>query len=86
MNRLGTAILLGCLILSAHVMFAQRLVPMVEKVLLVSQDTLKIDTLLIVNGSVSVAGYIAKKDYDIDYYQGLFINKGIARNTLISIQ
>jgi hypothetical protein len=67
-------------------MFAQKPVPIIEKVFILTNDTLKIDTLILINGSVKIAGYIAKKDYDIDYYQGLLINKTIAPNTLLNIQ
>lgn len=86
MNRLITAILFVFSLFSARLMFAQNLVPFKEKVFILTKDTFQIDTLILVNGSVKVVGFIAKKDYEIDYYQGLFINKTIAPNTLLNIQ
>jgi len=56
------------------------------KQFILQQDTFKLDSALIVKGSVKVNQYQEGVDYSLNYYTSTFINKRIPLNTLLIVQ
>ncbi len=66
-------------------LFAQQQSIYPTRSILIQKDSFQLDTLLIVNGSVSVLSYTNGIDYRINYQAGAFINLKIPKGTWISI-
>lgn len=72
-----------CLVLPALGSFAQSAA--IQRKYLLTTDTLLLDTLVLVNHSVSVEGYSEPNDFAIDYRKGMLLNRRIPLQTEITV-